>query len=218
MITVHAIVGSPFGRAAMIAAIEKQLDWRLAPVVPGQHREAAYLARQPFARIPAIDHDGWGLYETQAILRYFDAIGRGPSLTPADPKAAARMNQVMGIIDWYFFTQGSALTVLFNRVVAPRLGMPVNEAAIIEALPKARHCIGVLAGFLEHRPWMAGDAFSLADIHAGAHMQFLAEAAPEGPDLIAGTPIPAWLARLDARPSFQRTTWNAVEAMAKEAA
>jgi glutathione S-transferase len=208
MITVHSIVGSPFGRAAVATCLEKGTPYRLAPVVPGQHRAPEHLARHPFGRVPAIDDDGFVVYETQAIIRYIDASRTGPSLTPADPKAAARMNQVMGIVDWYVFAPGSAMTIGFHRVVGPRLGIPVDEAAVAGAVETAQRCIDVLAGFFaDGRPYVAGDALSLGDIHAATHLDMLSEA-PEGASMLAGTPLTAWLDRVRARPSFAATTWE----------
>jgi glutathione S-transferase len=119
------------------------------------------------------------------------------------------MNQVIGIIDWYVFAPGSAATIGFNRVVAPRLGLPVDEAAVAAALPATRGALEVLAGFLETGPYMAGDSLSLADLHAGPHLDMLAES-PEGAQLMAGTPLVPWLERLAARPSFAATTWDAL--------
>jgi glutathione S-transferase len=207
MITIYGVPGSPYGRAVMIACHEKSVAHRLSPLSPGAMRGPEHLALHPFGRMPAVDHEGFGLYETQAILRYVDQIGQGSSLVPTDPKAAARMNQVMGIIDWYFFADNSAKTLAFNRVVAPKLGFPSDDGAAIAAIPKARHCMEVLAGFLTESPYFAGERFSLADIHAGPQIDMLRDCA-EGADLIKGTPIAGWLDRVTARPSFEATTWE----------
>jgi glutathione S-transferase len=213
MITVYSIPGSPYGRAVFITCVEKGVPYRLSPVIPGQHRGPEHLARQPFARIPAVDADGFPLYETQAIIRYIDAAYPGPSLVPADAKGRARMDQVIGVIDCYFFADNSAKTLGFNRVVAPKLGFPVNEAAAVAAVPATRHCFDVLAGFLKSSPYMAGDTFSLADIHAGSQID-LVSSAPEAAEMIKGTAIEPWLERLRARPSFAATTWEQIAALA----
>ncbi|MGH6956037.1 MAG: glutathione S-transferase family protein [Caulobacteraceae bacterium] len=207
MIAVHSIPGSPYGRAVLIACREAGATHRLAPLKPGESKGPAHLARHPFGRVPAIEDDGFALYETQAILRYLDAAYGDGALTPADPKAEARMNQAMGVIDCYFFTREAAVGVVFNRLVAPRIGMPTDEAAVEAALPGARHVTAVLAGFLEKSPYMAGETFSLADIHAGAHLDMLSET-PEGAAMLKGTPIVPWLKRLADRPSFAATTWD----------
>jgi glutathione S-transferase len=213
MITVRSIIGSPFGRAVLIGCIEKHAPHRLSPVTPGDHKAPAYLALQPFGRVPVIDDDGFVLYETQAILRYLDATQPGPKLTPADPRAEARMNQAIGILESYVFRQGSVLTVAFNRVVGPRLGIPVDEAAVAAALPTSRLCVEVLSGFVKNSPYLAGDALSLADIHILPHVDMLSEA-PEGAELLAGTPLAAWLDRVRARPSVAATTWDRLAAQA----
>ncbi len=207
MITVHSIPGSPFGRAVLATCIETNAPYRLAPLGPGASKAPEHLARHPFGRVPAIDDDGFGLYETQAVLRYLDQVYGGGRLTPADPKAAARMSQAMGIIDWYFFADGGAKTMVFLRAVAPKFGMPVDEAAIKAAIPKAEHAVRVLEGFVAKTPYMAGEALSLADIHAGTQLDMFA-GTPEGAQILQGSPILPWLARLNARPSFAATTWD----------
>ena len=60
-----------------------------------------------------LEHNGFLLYETQAILRYLDRVLPTPALTPADPRRAARMDQVMNVTDWYLF-QGSPMSSSFT--------------------------------------------------------------------------------------------------------
>ena len=145
---VHMTPGSPFGRAVLIALEEKRERWRLAPVAPSAFKTEPHLQRHPFGRVPVLEHGGFLLYETQAILRYLDRVLPNPALTPADAKAAARMDQVMNINDWYLF-QGVNTVIGFNRVVKPRLlGLPPDEAAIAAAMPKARTVFNELARLL----------------------------------------------------------------------
>ena len=134
---VHSVAGSPYGRAVLATLVEKGASYRFAPVAPGGNRQEPHVSRHPFGRVPVLEHDGYMLYETQAILRYLDRVLPDPALTPADPKAAGRMDQVMNICDWYLF-QGVNNVIGFHRVVRPRLmGLAPDEAAIAEAMPKA---------------------------------------------------------------------------------
>ena len=96
---VHSIPGSPFGRAVLAALEEKGAPYRLVAIAPGTLRAPEHAARHPFGRIPVVDHGDFSLYETQAILRYIDRIVPRPALTPAEPRAAARMDQLMNIND-----------------------------------------------------------------------------------------------------------------------
>ena len=97
---VHSVPGSPFGRAVLATLEEKGASYRLSPVAPGTLRSPEHLARHPFGRVPVVEHNGFWLYETQAILRYLDRLLPAPPLTHADPKRAARMDQVMNVNDW----------------------------------------------------------------------------------------------------------------------
>ena len=204
-INVYGIPGSPFLRSVEIALHEKGLDYQLHPLKPGEHKQPDYLARHPFGRVPAFEQDGFALYETQAIIRYLDEIVPQPPLTPGNPKQRARMNQVIGIIEWYFFPKAAA-PIAFNRIIGPRLlGLPANEEAIVEAMPMARTCFAELDRLLGDQPYFGGDTVSIADIMLGAQLDLFRECA-EGRELIGGTShLGSWLDRMVARSSFVAT-------------
>jgi len=214
---VHTIPGSPFARAVFATLEEKSAPYRIAPVAPGSHKSPEHLARHSFGRVPVLEHDGFVLYETAAILRYLDRVLPDPRLTPADARRAARMDQLMSINDWYLF-QGVANVIIFHRVFAPRLaGLAADEAAIAEAMPKARAVFGELARLLGDQPYLTGDSLSLADLIVASHVTFFTMT-PEWAEL--GAPLhnlAAWLARMEARSSMQATTWERVNEMAKAA-
>jgi glutathione S-transferase len=210
----HSIPGSPFGRAVLATLIEKGAVCRFSPVGPGTMRSPEHLARHPFGRIPVLEHDGFLLYETQAILRYIDRVLPQPALTPADPKGAARMDQMMNVSDWYLF-QGVSNVIGFQRVVGPRLmGLTPDEAAIAEAMPKAQAVFAELERALGERPFFAGEKLSLADLLIAPQVDFFIPTPEWGP-LTEGRPnLVAWLARMNERASMKATTWEEVAAMA----
>jgi glutathione S-transferase len=207
-IIVHGIPGSPYVRKPLLVCEEKGAPYRLAAMAfgTGAHKTPEYLARNPFGRIPTIEHGDFVLYEAQAIGRYIDQVFDGPSLTPADPRAQARMNQVMNIVDWYVMPSISA-GIGFNRVVKPKFGMTPDEDAVAAALPLARTCVAALEDILAGQPYFAGDAVSLADLFAYGHFEFVGQT-PEGADLLAGSPLLGWIERMAERPSVKNTTWE----------
>jgi len=214
---VHSIPGSPYGRAVLAALEEKRADYEFAPVAPGTLRAEPHIFRHPFGKIPVLEHNGFALYECQAILRYLDRVLPSPPLTPADPKAAARMDQAMNINDWYLF-QGVGNVIGFQRVVGPILmGLTPDEAAIAEAMPRAQVVFAELARLLGDQDFFAGEAVSLADLMIAPHVEFLTRA-PEWE--LLGVPYPnivSWIRRMEARPSLRATTWDKVAEMAKAA-
>lgn len=204
-ITVHGIPGSPFLRTVEIMLKEKGEPYDLRAMSPAEMKTAEHLGLHPFGRIPIFEHGDFTLYETQAIIRYLDDIVPSPSLTPEDPQQRARMNQIIGIIEWYFFPKVAA-PIGFNRIIGPRLlGLPADETAIADAMPIARTCFAELDRLLGDKPYLTGNSVSLADIMLAAQLD-LFENCAEGRELISGTIfLPAWLQRMRARPSFLAT-------------
>jgi len=92
--------------------------------------------------------------------------------------------------------------------VAPRFNRPVDEDAIVKAIPNARICIAEIARLLDGHAWLAGDALSLADLLLAPHLSMFAQA-PEGARILREYEnLSRWLARIEARPSMKATTWD----------
>jgi glutathione S-transferase len=203
-VKIYGVPGSPFMRAVLVGLEEKGAAYDLVPISGADSKQPEHLARHPFGRVPAFEHDGFPLYETQAILRYVDGAFPGPSLRPTDLKALARMDQLIGINDWYLFPQ-VGVTIAFQRIVKPLLmGGTPDEEIIAKAIPNAERCYAVIAGFLDG-PFLTGAELSIADIVIACHMSMLA-ATPECQAIMAKHPaLRDWLTRIEARPSFQNT-------------
>ncbi len=214
---VHSLPGSPFGRAALATLEEKRTPYRFSVVPAGTWRTEPHISRHPFGRVPVLEHDGFMLYETQAILRYLDRVLPTPPLTSADPRVAANMDRAMNVSDWYLFN-GVNNVIGFQRIVAPRLmGVAPDEAAIAAAMPKAHTVFNELARLLGAQPYFTGENVTLADLMIAPQLDFLA-LTPEWTELSARhRNLVDWLASMNARPSFQATTWEKLTELAKAA-
>ena len=211
---VHSIPGSPYGRAVLATLIEKDAPFGFIPVAPGQTKTEPHISRHPFGRVPSIEHDGFPLYETQAIMRYIDRVLPEPVLTPTEPRAAARMDQVLNIADWYLF-QGVNNVIAFQRIIGPQLlGLETDVAAIEAAMPQGVKVFAELSRLLGDQAYFVGDKLTLADLAVAPHVDFLAST-PEWTRLSDGRAnVVAWLDRVRARPSMEGTTWPRVSEMA----
>jgi glutathione S-transferase len=173
----------------------------------GESKTPAYRALQPFGKIPVLFDGEFRLYETHAILRYLDRVLPEPPLVPADPRRAARMDQVISITNAHVRPEVSG-AITFARVVAPKFGIPIDESTIPPAIPAAETCIAAVAELIGAQPYMAGDAVSLADLMIVPHLDYFAQCA-EGEAILAPYPaLGGWLARMRARPSMAATTWD----------
>ena len=207
---IHGVPGSPYVRSALLGLEEKGIPYRLSALGVGgaaAPRSPEHLELHPFGRVPIMDHGEFRLYETQAILRYIDTLGgsaAAPALQPRDPRAAARMNQIVGIVDWYVFPTIS-VGITAERLMSQRFwNRPPDEANIAKALPGARVCLRVLEQLKGDAPFMAGDELSIADLMLAPHLEFF-RAAPEGTELLKGTALEGWLTRMGMRASMQAT-------------
>ena len=198
-VIVYGISGSPNVRGAMLGLAEKGVDYELIDVLP-PFKAPEHLARNPFGRVPVFDHAGFMLYETQAILRYVDQAFSGPALQPANPHEAARMSQILGIIDCHLFQSWSG-DIGFERLIAlSYFGRPCNLERVEAAVPIARCCAEALESLIS-APYLTGETFSLADIRLMPHFDWL-RLTPEGETMLAGkSKLNQWFQQVSERPS-----------------
>lgn len=195
---------STYVRSVRLALEEKGVPHTLAPVdlVKGQHKEGGHLARQPWGKMPAFEHDDLSFYEASAIMRYIDEAFPGPALMPPTPRERVRVNQVMSIVDSYGYP--ASITNLFiPRVLVPSLGGQTDEGQVAAAKPEAALFLSELGRLLGGSEYFGGASVSLADLHVLPVLTYL-RATPEGQALIAETPsIAAWMERMGKRGSVQ---------------
>jgi glutathione S-transferase len=203
--TLYGASYSVYTRIARLALLEKGVDYAFEEVDvfgPGGP-PSSYLRLHPFGRIPALRHDGFELFETQAICRYVDEGFAGRPLQPATAQARARMAQIVGLLDAYAY-RPMVWDIFVERVRKPPRGEPSDEAKIAAALLTSERCLAALEGFLGGGGWFVevDDEPSLADLHAAPMLVYLA-AAPEGAVLLRRhAAIAAWLERMQTRRSM----------------
>jgi glutathione S-transferase len=92
---------SPFAYTAFVGLREKGLDFETRAVSLGQKEQLAPGYRDPSltARVPALEHDGYWLTESMAIVEYLAEwfpFPTHPRLFPADLRERGRCRQLMG--------------------------------------------------------------------------------------------------------------------------
>jgi len=204
--TIYGPTYSVYTRIVRLALEEKGSAYELVDValLSGAHKQPDFLKRNPFGKLPAFSHGTLSLYETGAITRYVDRAFHGPALQPAEPKALARVDQVISIID--SFGYACMIGVLaWQRLVVPMSKGTPDEPAIAACLPQAKLCLSEFARLLDASPWFGGATISLADLHLAPVMAYVS-GTPEGADLLATSPaLKSWWGRMSERPSMAKT-------------
>jgi len=153
----------------------------------------AYLAINPNGTIPAIVDDGFALFESLAINLYL--ARKSGKLWPADLRGEGLVYQ------WTLWAATEVEGALGGWFYHTRfLPEPERKPEIAqESAAKLPKRFDVLEGALAKSPWLAGDAFTIADLNVAA-VTFRAPAF----GLERWPRIADWHQRCYARPAAQR--------------
>lgn len=137
-----------------------------------EHKSAAFRAKSPLARVPALElDDGRVLTETRAICTYLEGLHPEPNLMGRDASERAFIEMADRRVEWYF------MLPLANAIRHTHPGLaPLEQPQIAEygqsQLPKAMETAHWLDAELQRQPWVAGERFTIADITAFCTLEF----------------------------------------------
>ncbi|HTB72707.1 MAG TPA: glutathione S-transferase N-terminal domain-containing protein [Polyangiaceae bacterium] len=166
-----------------------------------EHKKQPHLGRQPFGQIPAIDDDGFALYESRAICRYLSERYSG-SLVPADIKARALMEQWISI-ETSNFTP-SAMKFIYHDVFK----RPQEPAVLETAAKSVDTALRVMDARLGESPFVAGPQLSLGDVCFMPYFEYAMLTPVKG--MVAKFPhVSAWWSKVSERPTWQKAIGRA---------
>src|SRR5687767_962365 len=123
----------------------------------GEHKQEAHVARQPFGQVPAIDDDGFALYESRAICRYLSAKANS-TLTPSSLQERALMDQWLSVEQSNFSPH--AMKFIYHHL----LQRPQEPAVLEAAGQQVELAYSVLGKQLASSAFLVGGQFTIADI------------------------------------------------------
>ncbi len=208
-ITLFGYRPSVYTRAVQMALFEKSVAFDLVEVDPFADPPDPVLADvHPFGRVPVLRHDGFTIYETNAILRYVDGLVPDPRLVPATLKARARMQQAISIMDAYGY-QPLVRAVFSHLVYRPALGLDHDPAKAAAGLRAAPAVLGALEDIAAEGHVLDGQAVTLADLHLSPMIGYFALAA-DGRDLLRRyRALSRWWDKAQQRPAYARVCLDA---------
>jgi glutathione S-transferase len=193
-------------RTIRLCLVEKGVDYELETVdiLRGGNRKPEFLKLQPFGHVPVLVHDGFTLYETSAIARYVDEAFKGPKLQPSDKKDAARMNQLISIIEMHGY--GPIISEIVTlRVREAFLHQKLDIEDLRKAAAPARQCLTVIEGLMADGDFLVGKAVSLADLYLAPMISYFSKT-PEGKSIMGRLPkLTAWWESFLKRPAMAET-------------
>jgi glutathione S-transferase len=146
----------------------------------GEHKQPPHLARQPFGQVPALDDDGFKMYEARAMARYIDAKAGG-LLTPQDLQGRARMEQWISVETENFSSH--AMKFIYHSVF--------KREQTPEVLTKAGAALDVAFGVMERQ------------LGETPYLEYL-PATPAAAKLDAYPHVKKWWAAVRERPAWRK--------------
>jgi glutathione S-transferase len=201
------VYGHPFSggtRLVLMALAEKEVAHELSILdfAKGEHKQPDHVARQPFGKMPAIDHDGATLFESRAIARYIGEAFPGASFLPTDPRGRALVDQWVNVELTEFYPTAHPLAL--ELVVKPAFGMGDPDPERVESLrASVAPVLAVLDSALEGKSNLVGERFSLADMVFMPDLELL-HAGGEGDRIARFGNVARWWKTLSERPSWLR--------------
>lgn len=196
----HQWLSAP-SRIVRLLLAEKRLEFELKAEKVWERR-TEFLRINPAGEVPVLhEPDGLTLSHAWVIAEYLEEVSPEVPMIGTDAISRAETRRLL-----VWFDQKFALEVTENLIgekIMKRFhggGQP-NSGAIRAGRENIHYHLDYITYLSEHRTWLGGDQFGLADIAAAAHLSTL--------DYIGDVPWDGhpeakdWYARIKSRPSFR---------------
>ena len=199
MIKLYHYPQSTHSRKVRIALLEKDLEFErvLIDLEKGAQKNPDYLKIHPFGQVPALDDDGFIVYDSTVINEYIEDEYPHPPLLPADSEGKARARLMEDFRDNHFHPPFFELIRELRKPESER-----NRAVTERAKGDIAKCLERIEKELDGREYLAGP-FSLADIAYMPNIDLMERFQVSIEPRLKNTR--AWIERLKARPSFARS-------------
>lgn len=191
---------APNPRRVRIFAAEKGIDLPSCEVsIPKREQKAPeFIAKNPRGQTPILElDDGTVIAESVAIMRYLEAEHPEPPLFGTTPREIAEIEMWNRRVEMILMPPVGAVWVHTHAFTA---ALPGRNAEWGEAnRPRVGEAMRFFDESLDRREYLAGDAFSAADILLLTTVDFARFVGLEMPEDCAN--LAAWHARVSARPS-----------------
>lgn len=184
---------------AVLSAEEAGIDYEYVAMdfASGEHKSPEYIKIHPLGKIPAMEHNGHPIFESNNMCRYIANISDS-NLYSKDALEAANIDQMVDFIGYHV---GRWITTYFFQEIVKKAfqGTDPDPEEIAEAAGFLEQQMPYLDGILSENEFLCGDHVTIADCVAFA-MIMAHEYTSFSIDNYAN--ICRWYDQIKARPSY----------------
>lgn len=191
---------SPFCRKIRLVLAEKKIEVELVEEKPWERR-MDFLRMNPAGQVPVLKIDDLVIADSAAIFEYIEETQPDPPLLPKDPAARAEARRIAAWFDDKFHREVTA-NLLYERVnkKLSKAGYPESEK-IKAGVRNIKYHLDYIGWLMDHRRWLAGNAMTIADFAAAAHLSCLDYVGDVDWEYNRG--LHDWYSKIKSRPAFR---------------
>ena len=200
MIRLYHFPLSPFCRKVRLVLAEKKLEVEL---IDERYWEPSpdFLRRNPAGKVPVLRIDARVLSESQAICEYLDDVYPSPALMPRDIDGRYEVRRLCAWFDDKFHSEVTS-KLLYERVNKKIMAQGYPDSKNVKfGAGRIKYHLDYMGWLLDQRRWLAGDAMTLADLTAAAHLSSLDYISDV--DWNRSATVKDWYAKIKSRPAFR---------------
>ncbi len=191
---------SPFCRKVRLVLAEKRIEVELIEEKYWE-LEADFLRRNPAGKVPVLRFEDRVMSESTPICEYLEERFPEPPLMPKSTDARFEVRRMVAWFDDKFHAEVTS-KLLYERVNKKIMKQGFPDSGNVKAGAKAiKFHLDYMAWLLDRRRWLAGDAMSLADFAAAAHISALDYISDV--DWNRSEIVKDWYAKIKSRPAFR---------------
>lgn len=203
----------PFSRKVRFALAEKAVPHELVREIPWERRDE-FIDLNPAGQTPVLvaSNGGAVLIDSSAICEYFEETVERTPLLGAGPIDRAETRRLVAWFDQKFYAEVGVLLLqerMYKRIV--QRASP-DATLLRQAGRSVEMHLDYIEYLLDHRRWLGGPTFGLADIAAAAHISVADYL--NGVDWTGHGQAKQWYSAIKSRPTFRPMLAEKMEGLA----
>jgi glutathione S-transferase len=137
-------------------------EYKRVNLFTGEQKTPEYLKLNPIGRVPAIDDNGFKVFESAAIIKYLADKNNSP-LYPKDIQKRAIVDEWIDFANLHVATALQRVT--FNRAMYKMLNVEKDERSLADGVKFLGQFLPLIEKQLKENKFLAGNEMTLADIN-----------------------------------------------------